>query len=155
MKIFFIAILIIFIAIFQSSFLAEFSIFGNTLNIIFAIGIAIAILKWDEAAPIWVGFGALILDFINSTPFGLYIISFGLTFFVIRFISARISLVLEQKYLIFAWSALASFLCFIISFLYLYLLYLLLYKFVYLLSMFSQFWNISNNSKIFKKQVEL
>lgn len=120
MKKIFVAIIIILIALFQSSFLSEFAIFGNTINIIFAIAMAVALLKWDDAAPLWVGLGGLILDLINTTPFGFYILTFGASYFIIRIVSARIAFALDQKYLVFVWSALSGLLYFVIGFGYLY-----------------------------------
>jgi len=116
-----IAILIFIIAVFQCSFLSEFAILGNSLNLIFAIAVTLALLKWDEAAPLWIGLGGLFLDLVNNTPFGMYIVSISASYVLIRFVIMRVAIAIDQRYLILIWTLFATFTYFTISYFYLYL----------------------------------
>ncbi len=91
------------LAIFQFSVLSFFSIWGVVINVFVLICIALAIRKWDEYAPLYVGFGGLLLDLFNSSQFGLYIISLGTTYLIVRWFSIRISILIEEQYLTAIW----------------------------------------------------
>jgi hypothetical protein len=103
MNIFIIFISIILLALFQVSVLSFFPIWGIVINIFLLITIALAIRKWDEIAPMWIGVGALLLDFLGTNKFGIYIISLGLTYLFIRWFSSRVSILIERQYLVAIW----------------------------------------------------
>ena len=103
MNLLLILISIIFLAIFQFSVLSFFSIWGIVVNVFILICIALAIRKWDEYAPLWVGIGGLSLDLLNSSQFGLYILSLGTTYLIVRWLSIRISILIEKQYLTAIW----------------------------------------------------
>ncbi|MFH1750021.1 MAG: hypothetical protein ABH837_04000 [bacterium] len=94
---------VVFLAIFQFSVLSFFSIWGIVINVFILICIALAIRRWDEYAPLWVGIGGLSLDFLNSGQFGLYTLSLGTTYLIIRWLSVRISILIEKQYLTAIW----------------------------------------------------
>jgi len=103
MNLLLILISVIFLAIFQFSVLSFFSIWGIVINVFILISIALAIRKWDEYAPLWVGIGGLMLDLLNSGQFGLYTLSLGTTYLIVRWLSVRISILIEKQYLTAIW----------------------------------------------------
>ena len=103
MNILLIFISVILLAIFQVSVLPFLSIWGIIINVFLLITLALAIRRWDEIAPIWVGIGGLLLDFFSSDQFGLYILGLGTSYLLIRWLSSKISILIEKQYLTAIW----------------------------------------------------
>lgn len=103
MNIFLIFISVILLALFQVSIVPFFPIWGIIINIFLLITLALAINHWDEIAPLWVGVGGLLLDFLGTDQFGIYIMGLGLTYFLIRWASSKVSILIERQYLVAIW----------------------------------------------------
>jgi len=69
-------ILIGFFAIFQTTVMPELSIKLGIANIIFVIFVTLLFLRFFEKSLVWAALGGLALDFLSSTPAGLFFFGF-------------------------------------------------------------------------------
>jgi len=76
-------ILIIFFAIFQTTVMPEISVKFGMANIIFVIFICLLYLRFFELSLVWAALGGLALDFLSSTPAGLFFFSFIIIYFLL------------------------------------------------------------------------
>ncbi len=76
-------LLIVFLAIIQTTIMHYFSIKLGMVNLILVIFIMMLFLKHFESALIWAAFGGLILDLLSSTPSGMYFLGFMIIYFAL------------------------------------------------------------------------
>lgn len=76
-------ILIIFFAVFQTTVMPEISIKFGMANIIFVIFVCLLFLRYFELSLVWAALGGLALDFLSSTPAGLFFFSFIIIYFIL------------------------------------------------------------------------
>ncbi len=76
-------ILIVFFAVFQTTVMPEISIKFGIANIIFVIFVCLLFLRYFELSLVWAALGGLVLDFLSSTPAGLFFFSFIIIYFVL------------------------------------------------------------------------
>ncbi len=76
-------LLIVFFAIFQTTVMPEISLKFAVANIIFVIFICLLFLRFFELSLVWAALGGLALDFLSSTPAGLFFFSFLIIYFIL------------------------------------------------------------------------
>ena len=76
-------ILITFFAVFQTTVMPEISIKLGVSNIIFIIFITLLFLRFFELSLVWAALGGLSLDFLSSTPVGLFFFGFLLVYLIL------------------------------------------------------------------------